>query len=73
MYIQYNVLHKHLTPPLARQTDRDENSEKRDEKKIKEDETGVLFIGWGWVGAVRRREEYSFVGMFLSFACFHFP
>jgi len=66
-------VHKHLTPPLARQTDRDENSEKRDEKKIMEDDTGALFIGWGWVGAVRRGEEYSFVGMFRSFARFPFP
>jgi hypothetical protein len=50
MYIQYNVLHKHTTLPLARYTDRDENSEKRDEKKIMEDETGALFIGWGGGG-----------------------
>jgi hypothetical protein len=63
MYIQYNVLHKHLTLPLVRETDRDENSEKRDKKKIMEDETGALFIGWGR-GDLRREEEYAFVGIF---------
>jgi len=61
-------VHKYLTLPLARQADRDENSEKRDENKIMEEETGALFIGWG---GLRREKEYSFVGMFRSFA--HFP